>query len=201
MQVTVTQAARRAQIVEAATATIAELGYIKASFAQIAKRAGLSSTRLISYHFDDKTELIRAVLESVLAEAGAYMRPRLQAAPDLRTALAVYIEANLAFIHEHPQHIRAVIDIVANAHDLLRPAAGRDEPDLDGAVALLSAMFADGQARGEFRAFDPHVMAVTVRAAIDAAAGRLTGPDPVDLRTYTTELITLFDLATGKELS
>jgi AcrR family transcriptional regulator len=196
-----TQAARRAQIVEAAIVAIAELGYTKASFAQIAKRAGISSTRLISYHFDDKTELIRAALETVLAEAAAYMQPRLRATPDRRTALAVYIEANLTFIHEHPQHIQAVIDIVANARDLLRPADEAGEPELDGAVALLAAMLADGQARGEFRAFDPHVMAVTVRAAIDAAAGRLTGPDPVDVHTYTTELITLFDLATRNQQS
>lgn len=33
---------------------IAELGYAQASFARIAGRAGLSSTRLISYHFAGK---------------------------------------------------------------------------------------------------------------------------------------------------
>ncbi|TDD47082.1 TetR family transcriptional regulator [Nonomuraea terrae] len=50
----VTNSARRAQIVGATIATIAELGYHQASFARIAERANLSSTRLISYHFDHK---------------------------------------------------------------------------------------------------------------------------------------------------
>ena len=37
-----------------AITTIAELGYASASFARIAKRAGLSSTGLISYHFANR---------------------------------------------------------------------------------------------------------------------------------------------------
>ena len=49
-----TEHARRAQIVGAAVETIADLGYGQASFAQIARRAGPSSTGLISYHFAHK---------------------------------------------------------------------------------------------------------------------------------------------------
>src|SRR3569833_2433100 len=164
MQVTVTNAARRAQIVEAAIGTIAELGYAKASFAQIAKRAGISSTRLISYHFEDRTELFRAVLGTVLAEAAEHMRPHLAAAPDARATLKAYIKTNLAFIHSHPDHIRAVMEIAATARDL-------GDPSTVDAVGLLAKLFEDGQAHGEFRAFDPRVMAVSLRAAIDAAAG------------------------------
>jgi AcrR family transcriptional regulator len=45
--------------VRAAIATIADLGYRSAPFAQIAKRAGLSSTGLICYHFDNHDDLIQ----------------------------------------------------------------------------------------------------------------------------------------------
>jgi AcrR family transcriptional regulator len=200
MQVTVTNAARRAQIVEAAIGAIAELGSSKASFAQIAKRAGISSTRLISYHFEDRTELIRAVLGTVLTEAAAYMRPHLDAATGPAATLAAYIEANLAFIHSHPNHIRAVMDIAVNARDL----AGSSTVDTAGpvdAVGLLVKLFEDGQTRGDFRAFDPRVMAVSLRAAVDAAAGPLTGPSPADLSSYTAELVALFDRATRKDRS
>jgi hypothetical protein len=55
-----TATARRAQIIAATIETIAELGYGQASFGRIAERAGLSSTRLISYHFADKQELLLA---------------------------------------------------------------------------------------------------------------------------------------------
>ncbi|WP_433065000.1 TetR/AcrR family transcriptional regulator [Dactylosporangium sp. CS-033363] len=191
---TVTAGARRAQIVTAAIDTIAELGYGNASFARIAKRAGISSTRLISYHFDDKAELVRAVVAAVLSEAAEYMGKRLGAAEGRPELLKVYIESNLAFIAEHPTAIRAVIEIAANARaedgtPLVRPA------DVDDPTTRLVAMFREGQQAGDFRDFDPAVMAVTIRAAIDAAA---SVPD-LDPHAYAAELVALFTLATRKE--
>lgn len=183
---TVTANARRAQIVTAAIDTIAELGYGNASFARIAKRAGISSTRLISYHFDDKAELVRAVVGAVLGEAADYMGKRMRVAGGTLTdMMAAYIESNLEFIAEHPTAIRAVIEIASNAR-------GEDGTPLvqstDDPVDRLAAMFRQGQEAGEFRAFDPVVMAVTLRAAIDAAASR-PGLDP---RAYAAELVALF---------
>jgi AcrR family transcriptional regulator len=188
--------ARRAQIVMAAIDTIAELGYGNASFARIAKRAGISSTRLISYHFDDKAELVRAVVGAVLTEAGEYMGRRVHAAGTRADQLAAYIRSNLEFIAEHPTAIRAVIEIEANARagdgtPLIRTESAEDP------IGLLAAMFRDGQAAGEFRAFDPVVMAVTLRAAIDAAAST---PD-LDPYAYADELVALFTLATRKDPS
>jgi AcrR family transcriptional regulator len=193
---TMTTGARRAQIVTAAIDTIAELGYGNASFARIAKRAGISSTRLISYHFDDKAELVRAVVAAVLAEAAEHMGKRLHAAGTPTEMLTAYIGSNLEFIAGHPTAIRAVIEIAANARaDDGTPLAPADEPD--GAVARLVTLFRAGQEDGEFRAFDPVVMAVTLRAAIDAAAGR---PD-LDPHDYAAELVALFTRATRKDPS
>jgi AcrR family transcriptional regulator len=193
---TVTASARRAQIITAAIDTIAELGYGHSSFARIAKRAGISSTRLISYHFDDKAELVRAVVGAVLTEAGEYMRKRLQAVDTRPEQLAAYIESNLGFIAEHPTAIRAVIEIAANARDDDGTPLIHTE-SADNPIGLLAALFRDGQAAGEFRAFDPVVMAVTLRAAIDAAAST---PD-LDPHAYAAELVTLFTLATRKDPS
>src|SRR5690349_11588172 len=49
---TFVETARRAQIVDAAIDVLAEHGYPNTSFAKIAARAGLSSTGMISHHFD-----------------------------------------------------------------------------------------------------------------------------------------------------
>lgn len=188
----VTAGARRAQIVTAAIDTIAELGYGNASFARIAKRAGISSTRLISYHFDDKAELVRAVVGAVLAEAAESMGKRLRTAGSRTELLTAYIESNLEFIAEHPTAIRAVIEIAANAR------ADDGTPlvtDADDPVGRLAQMFREGQEAGEFRAFDPIVMAVTLRAAIDAAASR---PE-LDPHAYAAELVSLFTRATRKD--
>ncbi|GAA0577898.1 TetR family transcriptional regulator [Paractinoplanes ferrugineus] len=192
---TVTTRARRAQIITAAIDTIAELGYGNASFARIANRAGISSTRLISYHFRDKAELVLAVVDAVLAEAAEHMGKRLRAAgdrhPDL---LAAYIESNLEFIAEHPTAIRAVIEIAGNARTDDGTPILRDE-QADAPIERLITLFREGQETGEFRAFDPAVMAVTLRAAIDAAAGR----PHLDPHAYAAELVALFTRATRKD--
>jgi AcrR family transcriptional regulator len=194
---TVTASARRAQIVTAAIDTIAELGYGNASFARIAKRAGISSTRLISYHFDDKAELVRAVVAAVIGEATDYMVKRMRTAGGTRTdTMATYIESNLEFIAEHPAAIRAVLEIAANA----RTEDGRPlvaPGDVDDPVSRLATMFREGQQAGEFRVFDPVVMAVTLRAAIDAAASR-PGLDP---HAYGAELVALFTHAVRRDPS
>ncbi|MEV0717114.1 TetR/AcrR family transcriptional regulator [Asanoa sp. NPDC050611] len=192
----VTAAARRAQIVTAAIDTIAELGYGNASFARIAKRAGISSTRLISYHFDDKAELVRAVTGAVLSEAAEHMGKRLRAGGTPTELLAAYIESNLEFIAEHPTAIRAVMEIAANARTDDGAPLVRAE-DVDDPIARLVTLFRAGQEAGEFRSFDPVVMAVTLRAAIDAAAGR---PD-LDAHGYAAELVALFTRATRKDPS
>jgi AcrR family transcriptional regulator len=194
---TVTASARRAQIIAAAIDTIAEVGYGNSSFARIAKRAGISSTRLISYHFDDKAELVRAVVTAVVGEATDYMVKRMRTTGGTRTdTMATYIESNLQFIAEHPTAIRAVIEIAANARTedgapLVPPG------EIDDPVSRLATMFRDGQQAGEFRVFDPVVMAVTLRAAIDAAA---TSPD-LDPHAYAAELVALFTHAVRKDPS
>lgn len=194
MQVTLfspAAAARREQIVSAAIEVIAEKGYGQASFGRIAEHAGLSSTRLISYHFKGKSELIQAVVDRTLSDAAAFMRPRLDAATTRRGTLAAFIESNLEFMRDHPAHIRALVEIIAGT----RGSDDTSVPDTSRVVA--EEFFRVGQAEGEFRAFDPHVMAVSLRAAIDAVA---IMPN-VDHTAYARELITLFDRATRKDPS
>src|SRR5664280_2542101 len=83
----VTATARRAQIVAATIDVIVESGYPQASFARIAERAGLSSTRLISYHFAGKAELIAAVVTEVTTAIGQHMAQRMAGQPDAKHAL------------------------------------------------------------------------------------------------------------------
>src|SRR6201996_6707398 len=79
--------ARRAQIVTAAIAVIAENGSGRASFARIAEQAGLSSTGLISYHFASRAELMELVADRVIAEITAFMGDRMAGATGAADAL------------------------------------------------------------------------------------------------------------------
>ncbi|BCJ32133.1 TetR/AcrR family transcriptional regulator [Actinocatenispora sera] len=178
--------ARRAQIVDAAIEVIAAAGFAQCSFGRIAKHAGLSSTRLISYHFEDKSELIQAVVDTVLGEATRYVQPRIAAAADRRAALAAYVTSNLEFVRDHPTRVRALVEIFAGARNDDRLTTS----DTPRAVAI--EFFRAGQQEGVFRRFDPEVMATVLRAAIDAVAMR---PD-VDHAAYAVELVELFDRVT-----
>jgi TetR/AcrR family transcriptional regulator, fatty acid metabolism regulator protein len=194
-----TETARRAQIVASAIETIAEVGYGQASFAQIAKRAGLSSTGLISYHFASKDELIEQIVEEVVTAGQAFMTPRIEAAPGARDKLRAYVESNLEFMTSHRAYILAVAEIF-NA--LPRERAGQPASYADWherGIAQLQELLREGQRAGEFVRFSTRVMAVTIRAAIDSAAYQLAGDPSLDLKSIAKELTALFDRATLSE--
>lgn len=74
------------------------------------------------------------------------------------------------------------------------------EPGDDEVVAdYLIDLFRAGHDDGSFRAFDPVVMAHTVRGAIDVIAPRWARHPEVDLEAYAEELVALFDAATRRE--
>src|SRR3954470_16963162 len=95
---TVTVVARRAQILAATVEVLAELGYRQTSFARIVERAGLSSTRMISYHFAGKDELFNAVVADVVGSIGQFMDQRMRGIDTAAGLLRAYIEGVVAYI-------------------------------------------------------------------------------------------------------
>src|SRR5215472_16482435 len=192
---TFTETARRAQIVAAAIDTIAELGYGQASLARIAETAG-TSKGVIIYHFGGKDELVRELVAEVVAGGVAYMEPRIEAEPTGAGKLRAYIESNLAFMRENRNHVVAIVEIVLSA----RAADGSRLYDIsvqDAGVAALQELLAYFQGTGEFRAgFDPHVMAMAIRAAINAVPAQLARDPALDVGHHARELADLFHHAT-----
>ena len=192
---TFTETARRAQIVAAAIDTIAELGYGRASLARIAETAG-TSKGVIIYHFGGKDELIRELVAELVARGVAYMEPRIDAESTGAGKLRAYIESNLAFMRKNRNHVVAIVEIVLNA----RAADGSRLYDFsiqDAGVAALQQLLAHFQGTGEFRAgFDPHVMAMAIRAAINAVPAQLARDPALDVGHHAHELADLFHVAT-----
>jgi len=192
------ETARRAQIVAAAIDALAELGYGQASLARIAERAG-TSKGVIIYHFGSKDDLVREVVAELSAKGRAYMSPRLEAESTGPGMLRTYIEANMAFVRENRSHVAAVVEIALNA----RSADGNPLYDMsireEGAEALRQ-LLGYFQGTGEFRAdFDPAVMAMAIRATLDAVPARLARDPGLDLDHYGRELAALFHIATRPE--
>ena len=192
---TFTETARRAQIVAAAIDTIAELGYGQASLARIAGTAG-TSKGVIIYHFGGKDELMRELVAEVVARGVAYMEPQIDAEPTGAGKLRAYIESNLAFMGENRNHMVAIFEIALNA----RAADGSRLYDFsvqDAGVAALEQLLAYFQGTGEFRAgFDPHVMAMAIRAAINAVPAQLARDPALDVAHHAREIADLFHIAT-----
>jgi len=190
------ETARRAQIAAAAIDTIAELGYAGASFARIAQRLGISRG-LISYHFDNKDDLIKQVVHEAAEQAIAYIRPRVLAESTGPAMLRAYIESNLAFMRDHRNNVIAMIEI---AHNPEGRRIFSTDAAVDNAVSALEHVLSESQAAGQFRPdFDPQVMAIVIRAAIEAASPRLAVDPEFDIDNYASQIATVFDLATHAE--
>ena len=174
---------RREEIIDAAVRVVAREGYHGLSFAKVVREAGLSRTRLISYHFGTREELLRQAFARVLARAAEFMGPPIAAQESVRGKIGAYIASNLQFLTEDITYARAAVELAANL-----PAGG------GGGLALLENGFRAGQQSGELRPFDPHVTAVALRGAIDAAVLDIVtnGTDP---EQATAGLTDLFDRA------
>ena len=188
-----TASARRAQIITATIAVIAEEGFGHATFARIAEHAELSSTRLISYHFAGKDELVQAVVAHVFERIGRFMYERVSAATDAAGRLRAYVEGNVEFIATHRAEMKALLEIV------LSGGLPGDPADYGKSSSHVESILREGQAAGAFRAFDPRVMATAVQRSIEGLPFLLYAEPDLDTAAYARELVTLFELATRRD--
>jgi AcrR family transcriptional regulator len=195
----VTEAARRAQILGATIGVINDLGYRKATFAKIRERAGLSSTRMISYHFTNKTGLMQAVLSTVVETKNEFLKERTDGGPDPADRpgyLRAHIETSIAFLRAYPECVRVLTEMAANADDAEGWAMTKVLVD-DMRVHGLARQLKQGQAEGAFGAFTPEVMAMSIAQAVDGAAAAYAADPTLDLDEYGREVADAFVKATA----
>jgi betaine-aldehyde dehydrogenase len=82
-------------LVEVTIDSLAELGYVGTTLAQIAIRAGVS-TGLVAHYFGDKDGLLDAAFRSLARRVGNQVRARLRQASTPRGRIQAVIDANLA---------------------------------------------------------------------------------------------------------
>jgi AcrR family transcriptional regulator len=191
----VTEAARRAQIIGATIATIGELGYAKASFARIKERAGLSSTRIISYHFGTKASLMQAVLTTVTGIKDHFLADHTDGRTDRAGMLRAYIESEVGFLGAYPECARIMLEFAANGDD--QTGWSMSAPVVrEFRTGRLIRQLRQGQREGVFGAFSPEVMAMSIAQAIDGVAAELAADPLLDLGRYGRDLADVFERAT-----
>ncbi|WP_433161327.1 TetR family transcriptional regulator [Kribbella sp. CA-247076] len=186
---TLTEQARRSQIVAAAIEVIAAHGSAQASFKAIAEQAGLSSTGLISYHFANRQELIAEVGRHILETFGAFVLDRTQGVEEPVAVLQALAEANVAFLRTHRAHAAALLRIKQDA--AIAELARSDQDRLADVLRL-------GQQTGVLREFDPHLVAVYILSIRDGIIRQLDLEPDLDLDAAAREFATLVDRATRK---
>jgi AcrR family transcriptional regulator len=189
-----TATARRAQIIQATIETIAEAGYAQASFGRIARQAGISSTRLISYHFAGKQELIERVADEIVGRIGAFVAARMADQTSAAGVLRAYIESNIEFVARHRTEMKALLGIFLNG--ALAPGPQSAESGAATAVFHVEQILREGQRSGEFRDFDVTVVATSIQRTIEGIPLLCESRPDLDLAACARELVTLFELAT-----
>lgn len=200
MGLSVTEAARRAQIIGATIGTIADLGYRKATFAKIKERAGLSSTRMISYHFTNRAGLMQAVLSTVAETKSRFLQERTEGKigpGDRPGQLRAHIETSVAFLRDYPECVRVLVEM-GNAGEDAEGWAMAQIVVNDMRMYGLARQLKQGQAEGVFGSFSPEIMAMSVAQAIDGVAAMYAADPTLDLDKYGREVADLFERATVK---
>src|SRR5579862_3609099 len=87
--------ARRSQLVEVTIDSLAEVGYVGTTLAEIARRAGVSPG-LVAHYFGDKDGLLSAAFRALARPLAARVRARLALAHTPRGRVQAVIDVNLA---------------------------------------------------------------------------------------------------------
>jgi AcrR family transcriptional regulator len=168
------------------------VGYARTSFARIAEHAGLSSTRLISYHFAGKRDLNEAIVADVLAAIGTAVSEQVSAEQSAAGMLRAYIEGVVEFVSTNRARMKALLELLLNGGMAYGPSEDA------AVVSHVEQILRLGQQRGEFRDFDARIIAATVQRSVDGLPFLLDSMPDLDVTAYANELVTLFELGTRR---
>jgi len=193
---TFTRRKRRDQLVDCAIDAIAELGFQGTSVGEVARRAGVSKG-VVTYHFAAKDDLIFAVVATIFDSIKEALEAELRGTSP-EAFVADYITAWVHYYRTHTRFMLAIGEIWGNFRD-----EGGDHhfgpQAVAGELAVVQYMLELGQAEGSLGEFDARVMAITIKAALDALLSQLASNPELELEPYGAELVRVFERATRKE--
>lgn len=192
-KLTLTEQARRAQLIDVTVGLIAEHGNAGTSLARIAEAAGITKAAVL-YHFRSKDALVRAAHESALTGLVEHVGRAVEDA-DAERAPAAYIRSMVGYLRDHPGHTRVVIAAVSDDD---RRSSQRWRPLADLMAAARRARGTDSGTEGPDtketeKGPDLRTTALIVGGGIDAiVAEHLDHPD-YDPLAAAEELVAMLD--------
>jgi AcrR family transcriptional regulator len=185
---TLTEQARRAQLVQVTTDLVAEHGYARVSLARIAEAAGISKAAVL-YHFPTKDAVVRAAYAKVIDALTAYVRAAVEPVAG-SAAVEAYIRSLVAYMREHPAHIRIIVDAIAEDTGI------DDTPSAASRRHAVAALVEAAVNAGDYRPdTDATSVALIINGSIDAiVAEQLLDPE-FDTAHAANELVALLTRA------
>lgn len=192
-KMTFIEEARRKQLVEVAIETIANEGFINTTLADIARRADISKG-VISYHFENKDELIDEVIRALLRASYEYIHARVNAiTTGPADKIRAYIRASFEYMSLHRAHAVAQVDLWGSfvsaeaKHDFNHTA-------YDPCRRYLNDILNAGQACGEIRSLPTLNLAALIQGLIDGLMMQwVFAPQAIDLNACTEQAIAMFN--------
>jgi AcrR family transcriptional regulator len=176
---TFTEEARRAQLIDVTIELVAERGYAAASLGRIAESAGITKAGVL-YHFPSKQALVEVAHQHVLSEVVTAVGAAVDAAAPA-DGVAAYIRSMVGHLRERPRHVRMLIEAMTSVAPLT------DSKARWSAVAdLLSAARA---ARGLTGEIDLRSAALVIGGGIDAIVAESLDDPQYDATTAAELLV------------
>jgi TetR/AcrR family transcriptional regulator, fatty acid metabolism regulator protein len=192
---TFTQRKRRDQLVECAIDAIVEMGFERASVGEVARRAGVSKG-VVTYHYAAKDDLMYDVVARIFDSVKGFLEGRLAGTAPERF-VADYINAWVAYYRVQTRYMLAIREIWLNFRDKDGQLRFGGQA-VAGELAIVQQVFELGQANGSLGTFSAHVMAVSIKASLDALLALLADDPELDIDAYGAELVALFERATRR---
>lgn len=179
------ETARRRQLVDAAVETVNEVGYHRASLAEIAKRAGVAKSAVV-YYFSSKDALLLDVVAQVFGALGDDVLHAVHGVVGGGARLRAYAEAYMAHVDAHRQAVAAAVEIVVSHRTVDGTPLYLIEDDED--TALLRSILNAGMDEGAFTRMPLTVAVGLAESVLDRAITviqRDPDADLGELRTHT----------------
>ena len=156
----------REDILEVSRTLLVKDGFGKMSMRKIAKRAGVSATS-IYLHFQNKDELLLALIESSIAKLTEALKENLADSDDSITKLEKMAHSFVAFALENPQEYEIIY--------MVRPEEMPKFPkekfqQIRKIYELLAGILSEGVSKGSLKVEDPLMSAYTLWAQLHGVA-------------------------------
>lgn len=158
------ETARRRQLIDAAISTVNEIGYHRASLAEISKRAHIAKSAVV-YYFSSKEALLLELVGTVFAALGESLMTAVGEIEEPAGRLRAYTDAYLSHVDAHRSAVAAAADIVVSHRTADGTPLYLIEDDED--TALLRGILRAGMEDGTFRSMPIEVAAGLAESVLD----------------------------------